>query len=80
MERARIFLIEDEPSSFSTTEASLTRAGNFIVESATSFKEAMQKIPGLKDKEVQIAIVDNTVTTASDGERIAEEIKRQYQK
>jgi len=54
-----------------------------IVEAAASLEEAMEKISGLAELGVNIAIVDGNmdddfIVNGSDGEKIAEEIKKQH--
>jgi DNA-binding NtrC family response regulator len=81
-EKAKIFFVEDDVDSREDCAEYLKSAGHTIVETATTIEEAMNKIPTLDQKGINIAIVDGNLSKdsydGSEGEFIAEEIKKQH--
>jgi CheY-like chemotaxis protein len=81
-ERGKIFSVEDDPDVQKVLKILLEDVGYEIVDIATSFSEAMAKIPELTKNGVDIALVDGNLTPrqtdGSEGETIAWEIKQSH--
>lgn len=79
-ENASIFYVEDDEDSFAVTNEFLEMSGHRVIVKATSFEEALEKIPTLTKKGVNVAIVDGNLSfgdeSGRDGERVALEIKK----
>ncbi|MDP1710088.1 MAG: response regulator, partial [bacterium] len=79
---ARVFYVDDDLDSLSTCTEFLEMKGHRVIETASTLNEALKKIPDLKKKGVNVAILDGNLTerdeSGRDGERIAQEIKKQY--
>ena len=79
-EKAKIFLVEDNEFDICDTRWFLKEGGHQIVIEAKSLEEALNLIPSLKEKEINVAIVDGNLSSGersgSDGARIAEEIRK----
>ena len=81
-DRARVFYVEDDEASLDVGREFLEMSGHTVVETATSLKEALEKIPGLNKKGVNVAVVDGNLSRdfgdGRDGKRVAKEIKTQH--
>jgi CheY-like chemotaxis protein len=77
---ANVFFVEDNEDSLNTSREFLEQVGHHIVETALSRTEALQKIPGLRAKGVNVAIVDGNLSdddvSGNDGQEITAEIKK----
>lgn len=78
-ERANVFLIENDENSRENAVTFLEMAGHRVVETASTLDEALNKIPSLTNKGVDVAIVDGNLSfgdeSGKNGEVIAREIK-----
>jgi DNA-binding NtrC family response regulator len=83
-EKAKVFIVEDNDVYRDTNTIFLENSGHFVVETATSRREALAKIPSLSKKGVNVAVVDANLSkrgiSGGDGEEIAKAIKSQHPK
>lgn len=81
-ESARIFWVEDDDDYRRTRTEFLEREGHIVVEVASSFDEAVEKIPSLQEKGINVAIVDGNLdpgeNSGREGETIAKKIKSEH--
>jgi DNA-binding NtrC family response regulator len=82
-ERSRIFWVDDDIDFRKSWIGIVEGEGHTIVDTADTLGEAIDKIPGLEKKGVNLAIVDGNledgfIKMGADGEKIAEEIKKQH--
>ena len=83
-ENAKVFFVDDNELFRSTNADFLEMYGHTVVETAGSLTEALDKVPGLGKKGINVALVDGNLTkmdtSGSDGEKVASAIKRQHPK
>ena len=81
-DRARVFYVEDDADSLSVGREFLEIGGHEVVDTAMSLKEALQKIPDLDKKGVNVAVVDGNLSQnfsdGIDGGMVTMEIKAQH--
>ena len=81
-ENAKIFLVDDDEGTNRSLSFVLRIYGHTIVETATTLDEALEKIPSLDEKGVNVAIVDGNLSmegqSGDDGEIVARQIKAQH--
>ena len=81
-DRARVFYVEDDGDSLNVGREFLEIGGHTVVETATSLKEALEKIPSLNKKGVNVAVVDGNLSEnfsdGRDGKRVVGEIKTKH--
>jgi len=79
--KARIFYVEDDGASLKMGTSYLKTCGHKVIETASSRAEALEKIPNLGKKRINVAIVDGNLSPMGegigDGEKIASAIKAQ---
>jgi len=79
---AKIFYVEDDNSSRKVITEYLNDDGHTVVEIATNLEDALDKIPDLKIRGVNVAIVDGNLSRysqdGSDGKLVIQEIKKQH--
>lgn len=79
-DNARIFFVEDDVPYRETYTMVLKTKGHSVVAFAGSQEEALKIVPQLKEKGVQVAIVDGNLTkddfSGLDGEDIANAIRK----
>lgn len=80
-ENARVFLVEDDKIGVVNTRWFLTEnGGHTIVAEASSLEEALNLIPHLEEKGVNVAVVDGNLSlndsSGRDGATVAEEIRK----
>jgi DNA-binding NtrC family response regulator len=77
-EKARIFLVEDDPDELEEPAKILEPFGHTIVLTATTLDSALEQIPNLQKSEINVAIIDGNLTdgveNGKDGEAIANAI------
>lgn len=81
-ENARVFLVEDDKIGVMRTRWFLTEnGGHTIVAEASSLEEALNLIPHLEEKGVNVAVVDGNLSpddsSGRDGTTVAEEIRKE---
>lgn len=80
-QQARIFLVEDDILEVQEVKYFLEKADHKIVAEAKSLEEALNLIPQLSEKGINIAIVDGNLTSGDssgkDGQTVATAIRKQ---
>lgn len=80
-EKARIFLADASEDFRNLAKELLAGSGHRVVLEANSLREALGKIKQAKEKGVNVAIMDDSLTilryTPSDGPEIAKELKKE---
>jgi len=75
-DKARVFYVEDDGASLKMGTGYLKTCGHKVIETASSRAEALEKIPGLGKKRINVAIVDGNLSPMGegigDGEKISE--------
>lgn len=66
-EHARIFYVEDDPNVRETTEEALTDAGHEVVMRAANLQTALQVVPDIIKKRIDVAIVDGHLAPTGGG-------------
>ncbi|MFH0749631.1 MAG: hypothetical protein V1917_01780 [Candidatus Gottesmanbacteria bacterium] len=81
-ENANIFYVDDDQVMSDLDIEYLEGMGHHVIEQATSLAEAKQKIPKLKETNVQVAVIDGNLTpgnkSGADGEIMAKAIHKKF--
>ena len=68
---AKVFVADDDESIQEFIQCVLASKGHQVIVTASTFKEAIARIPAAKRKGCSVAIVDGSITSDNDGEDIA---------
>ncbi len=74
-QKSRIFLVEDEPSSFDSAYI-LETFGHEIVVAARNFEQAIDQFPVLRKKRVNVAIIDKNLPGYGQGDILAAMLRK----
>jgi CheY-like chemotaxis protein len=81
-DKAKVFLVEDDNASRDVCSEFLRMGGHTVVENASTLQSALRKIPGLREKGVNVAVVDGNLSegdeSGRDGEMVTRQIKAQH--
>jgi len=80
-ERARVFVVEDDPTTAWRTKGYLEKGGHSVELQATTLKEALDLIPRLEQEGVNVAVVDGNLSKGgedgADGKEVVTAIREQ---
>lgn len=79
LKNAKVFLVEDDPSSKKVERLWIESDGHKVVLEASSLGEALEKVKLAKEEKVNVAVLDGSLSgkdSPTDGPQIAEVLKK----